>query len=315
MTIFMRFGALFVASMLVAANASAQDPLVDQLTNHLIISQSLKDKNVINEPAFATLNIPDTGSNTNNVAVAVTAVLDGIDKNPKFNIGAASQFNQNSTQDNRQNLFQAAAKIVARTGPAVVSLPFYFVRVQATAGYKHDGEKHSNGATANAYVTFEKYRTTETAGAGTDSSAIPLFRGVAEFTPQAGMEFDDVIHSADPTNKGTVTRTLVSLNANLYPFGTKRFVLSGQVDYRYDVQTDFHMDRNHTYGQVSGALFLDSYNIFSIGVDRVMGDDPSQAFTGPDFWRLSLKVQLARPQKRALRRGLIRAPAAGSGIV
>ena len=74
---------------------------------------------------------------------------------------------------------------------------------------------------------------------------------------------------------------------------------------------DFHahlefLDR--MAGQFGLTVILDPYKIFSIGIERVVGDDPSEDFAGPAFTRLALKVQLTRPQKRAINAIRARSP-------
>ena len=49
---------------------------------------------------------------------------------------------------------------------------------------------------------------------------------------------------------------------------------------------------------------MDPHGYFSVAVDRVMGNDPTQAFEGPAFWRFALKVQPTKPQKNSIYRAL-----------
>ena len=149
---------ILALGLLASPSSSYAQSAVDHLRDHLSIRQSLKDKNTINEPAFVTLTVPDEGDDTNVVAVAASAFLIAEPKNPRFNIGAGFQFNQNSAASERQNLFVAGLNVEARTGGTKDTMPFYFLRAKGNTGFKRNGEKHTRGLTANAYVTFEKNR-------------------------------------------------------------------------------------------------------------------------------------------------------------
>jgi hypothetical protein len=280
--------------------AYSQTTFLDALTSHLTVSQSLTDKNTLDEAAFATVTMPDGEEDHNVVAVAAEWKKVRAEENPKFNWGPSFQFNQNSLASHRQNLFQAVGSIDARTGGKDTDKPFFFYRVHGAGGYKHNGEDHANGATATAYLTYEKYRKTETEGAALKSSAIPFFNGVLEFAPQIGVEFDDVMRASDPAAEGRTTRAMASGVVNAYPVPGPLVLLSAAIAYRRDVQTDFAGSRNHTYGRLSATVFLDSNKIFSISLDRVMGDEPKQGFSGPDYTSVALKIHFAKPQKRAL---------------
>jgi hypothetical protein len=278
--------------------ASAQGGgVLEALQGHLSIRQSLKDKNTINEPALVVLTIPDEGATANQVAAALTALLKSDADSPRFNIGAALQFNQNSAADSRQNVFVGGAEFSLRGGSSDPSAPFFFPRLAGTSGYKRNGEKHTSGLTANAYLTYEKNRPDE------DSSSIPLSRWL-EFTPQVGLEFDRVVSAQDVADEGKVTRGLVALKVNVFPLPARikeRLVFSADVAFRRDLQTDFAADgQSYRFAQFSLAITLDPYNIFSVAVDRLIGVDPTQDFSGPDFTRIALKVQLTKPQRRAI---------------
>jgi hypothetical protein len=184
---------------------------------------------------------------------------------------------------------------------------FFFPRLRGTAGYKRNGETHTSGLTANAYLTYEKNRP------DSDSSAIPVGNGWLEFTPQGGLELDNALSAADVSNEGAVTRALASVKASAYPLASQlreRLIVSVDLTYRHDVQTDFaDSDRDHPFAQVSVTVTLDPYKVFSVSVDRVVGEDPTQDFDGPAFTRFAFKVQLTKPQKRTIQRLLQAAPA------
>jgi hypothetical protein len=290
-----------VSSLLIAASAWAQsETFFSNLRERVSIRQSLKDKNTINEPAFVTLRVPDEGPDVMVVAAAATVFVKPESANSRFNVGAAVQFNQDSTPSKRQNLFVGGTELEARWGNGNSEEPFYFPRLRGTAGYKQNGDKHSKGMTANAYLTYEKNRP------GSDSSSIAVMRDQLEFTPQAGIEFDNTLSATLPTDEGRVTRTLLSTKVNAYPLASRlreRLILSADLSYRYDVQTGFAgSDRQHPFAQFSVTAALDPFRVFSISVDRVIGDDPSQDFDGPAFTRFAFKVQLTKPQKRTIRR-------------
>ena len=61
-------------------------------------------------------HVPDEGDPVNLVAAAVSVFLKSEVKNPKFNLGAAFQFNQNSTPGKRQNQTVAGVDLEGRRG-------------------------------------------------------------------------------------------------------------------------------------------------------------------------------------------------------
>lgn len=271
--------------------------------DHLSIRQSLKDKNTVNEPAFITLTKPDGQRAVNAAAVAASWFLSGEPKNPKFDIAPAMQFNQNSTPDARQNIFVGGVDVEAREGPNDASREFLFARFKGNVGYKRNGEKHTNGMTANGYMTYEKNR--PGTDSSSDSSSIPIAKERLELTPQAGIEFDDVLSATDASTEGKTTRGVAALKVDLFPLAAplrKRLIISADLAFRRDLQAVSDTDRTHPFAQFSVVVALDANNVFSVSVDRVIGEDPTQDFFGPDFTRVALKVQFSRPQKRALRR-------------
>jgi hypothetical protein len=301
---------IFVFFALLPVPAMGQnDTALDTLRDHLSIRQSLKDKNTLNEPAFLTVSLPDEGPSVKVVALAATLLLKPESANPRFNVGAAVQFNSNSATDSRQNVFVGATELEARFGTNDSEETFLFPRLRAVTGYKRNGEKHTRSFAASAYVTYEKNRPE------TDSSSIPIGNGVIEFTPQTGLEFENSVAATNPGDEGRITRGLVATKINAYPVRrfTERLVLSADLAYRYDLQTDFTgSDRAHPFAQLSLAVTLDPFKVFSVSIDRVMGEDPTQDFVGPDFTRFAFKVELTKTQKRTIRR--LRA-AAGRHII
>ena len=270
-------------------------PSLGKWREHLSIAESLDDLNTINNPAFATLTIPDTGPTENVVAVAISAWAKP-EKDAAFNYSASMQFNQNSASSARQNVFFGGALLQARRGGQIPNS--LFSRLTAKAGYKRNGEKHTEGYETSAYVTLEKARPLSE-----DSSAIPVGAGRVEFTPKAGSEFAHVMAAEKPEDQGSVWRGVAALKLNYFPLPDRfrdRLIISLDVAYRYDLRTDFPADRHHPYAQISLAFPLDPHQIFSIGIDRVMGEDPTQDFFGPSFTRFALKVQLTKPQKRSM---------------
>jgi hypothetical protein len=95
----------------------------------------------------------------------------------------------------------------------------------------------------------------------------------------------------------------VKIDAFPVPRLRDRVIVSADVAYRRALQTDFNdEDRNFPFAQLSLVMILDAHKVFSISLDRVMGQDPTQAFDGPAFTRIAFKIQLTRPQKRSLLR-------------
>jgi hypothetical protein len=145
-TVCSRINAIVLLHLTIPAALFAQTTgTLDTLSDHLSIRQSLKDKNTINEPAFVTMTIPDEGPTVNVVAVAATAFLKPQAKNPRFNVGVAMQFNQNSAADERQNIFVSAVDLEARGGMDDASTEFFSPRLKANSGYKRNGEKTQMG--------------------------------------------------------------------------------------------------------------------------------------------------------------------------
>lgn len=299
--------AFLTLGFFVSSSAAYAQGAVERLEDHLYIGQSLKDKNLIGKPAFVTLSLPDEGDDSNLVAVAASAFLIADPNNPQFNIGAGFQFNQNSAASARQNLFVAALDMTARTGGKDSTKEFIFLRATGHTGFKRNGEKDTRGLTASGYITLEKNRP------GKKSSAIPIpvGDGLLEFTPQAGLEYDNVLAASVVTDEGTVTRGVLAVNINLFPAPSlgDRLVVSADLAYRRDLQTDLGPDdRNYRFAQLGVAVGLDKHGILSVALDRLVGKDPSQEFMGPNLTQISLKVKLGLPQKRSIVRARARTP-------
>ncbi len=298
---------LFLAYSLSPCDAQPTG-LVGGLNERISITQSLRDKNTANEPAFASVTVPDDGRVESLVAVAARFTRDTDGTNPKFRVGAATQYNYNSALGARQNVFFGGGQVELRTGSKDPGRVFRFTRVKGTGGYKRNGEAHTKAIEADAYATYEQNRPES------DGTTAVLLGRRAEIAPQVGLEFERIISAATAEAKGQRIRAMLAAQINVTPAPVlaDRLVFSGSFAYRRDVQTDFAgSDRDHPFGQVGVAVALDPNKVFSIAVERLLGDDPTQGFSSRGQWRMGLKVHYNHEQKKRIDRArALRAPAA-----
>jgi hypothetical protein len=284
-----------VAMLVIATGGTARaQSLPDFLFDHIWIRQSLKDKNTLSEPGFIHLTFPSEGADTREVAFAGSIFRKPASKDPGFNYGFGAQFNENTASGARVNTFVAAGESVWVSAAEPGDL---YSRIKATAGFKRNGEKHTKGITANAYWSLEESRIDSEPTGG-----IPIGR-LLEWTPQAGIEYENAIAATAASDEGYVGRAMLGLAVDLYPLPEtlrKRVIVSTDLAYRRDLATSFeNVDRDHPFTKLSIALAFDSLKIFSLALDQVWGEDPSQDFNGPSFTRLTFRVLFTKPQKRA----------------
>jgi hypothetical protein len=294
---------VWVLTVLLAAPATAQsrEGAVDFLYEHLTISQSLDDLNSVNKPARLYLTRADDTDESRHswqkdVAVAVSLFRRRQSPNPPFNYGIGLQFGE-ANGSKRRNAFQLAG-LQTEVNRDISELTF--VKVTAPFALKRDGEKHTRGFAAKAYLSLnhKKPPTFTEPYAG-----LPL-SDFLEWTPQAGLEYDNVIAAEKAVDEGYVLRTMEGISADFYPFAhsiiKRRVVASAKLAHRYDATTDFTLTtRHHRFADLSAAIGLDSdRKILVLVVERVMGEDPSNNVSGP-FWRVGLAVHFAKPQARA----------------
>lgn len=180
---------------------------------------------------------------------------------------------------------------------ARVERPTFFSDLTVVAGYKRDGERHTDGLSADAYWTFSAPQTICPWCPQLDIG------GWFNYLPMVGVEYDRAVRATDPTKEGSVTRGFTKLTVNVFPprrVVEKRLTLTADVAYRYDVQSDFDGDRSHPNGEFSISYGLDPHNIFLIGADYVRGENPDEGSEGQRFVRLSLKVHFDKPQKESI---------------
>lgn len=299
------FAAVAFASCVASGSASAQSTFTDFAISRLSIRQSLKDKNTINEPAVAYFTFPRDGEDTREVAAAVTFNL--APASPTFDGGIALQYNENTSTDARQNLLVVGTDFGWLTSYGPVERPTWFSDLRIVAGFRRDGERHTKGVTANAYWTASAPRTVCRYCPQLDIAR------VVNWMPQVGAEYDNAISAALDADEGAVARAMVRLVANVFPLGRtpigKRLIATADVSYRRDVWTEFEgSDRNHPYSELSLSYAFDPHNIVLVSVDRVSGENPSEAFEDQTFVRVALKVQFDRPQKASIEAARAKAP-------
>jgi hypothetical protein len=270
-------------------------PVADWFLDHVSIRQSLKDRNTINKPATAYLTFPHEGEAAKQVNGAVSIAF--ARPNPEFSAGLGIQFNENTMPDSRQNAIKAGldSNWLRSIGP--VERPKLFSDLSVLAGYTQNREKHTEGMSADAYWTFS--------APATRCPWCPQLDigGWLNYLPMIGAEYERTIRAHNPTDEGSVTRSLLELTVNTYPLRSvvgKRLIVTADVSHRYDVQSSFDGDRGHPFGVFSVSYGLDPYNIFLIGFDYVRGDNPDEGFEGQRFARISLKVQFDKPQKASI---------------
>jgi hypothetical protein len=279
-----------------AAPDPGPSPVGEWLLNHVSIRQSLKDKNTIHEPASVYLTFPEEGDATKEINGAISIGLTGPD--PEFSAGLALQFNENTALGRRQNALKAGLDLGWLRSVGPVERPKFFSDLTVIAGFRRNGEKHTDGLAADAYWTFSAPRARCRYCPQLDIG------GVVNYLPMVGVEYERALRADDPADEGGVMRTLTQLKVNVFPLrrlAGKRITLTADVAYRYDVQTDFGGDRSHPYGELSISYGVDPHNIFLIGVDYVRGENPDEGFEGQRFVRLSVQVQFDRPQKDSIR--------------
>ena len=271
-------------------------PVADWFLNHVSIRQSLKDRNTINKPATAYLTFPHEGEATKEVNGAVSITF--TPPHPEFSAGLGIQFNENTALDSRQNALKVGldSNWLRSIGP--VERPTFFSDLSVLAGYKRNGERHTDSMSADAYWTFS--------APATRCPWCPQLDigGWFNYLPMIGAEYERTIHATNPANEGSVTRSLLELTVNIFPLRSvvgKRLTLTADVSHRYDVQSSLDGDRSHPFGVFSASYGLDPHNIFLLGVDYVRGENPDEGFEGQRFARVSLKVQFDRPQKESIR--------------
>jgi hypothetical protein len=279
-------------------SVSPETEVIGWIFDHVSIRQSLKDKNLLNKPAFVQLSIPDEGAATRVVAAAATFDLRPRSEDPDFNVGLTAQFNENTSDTSPQNVFAGGIDTTwLRDLDAGPTPPFS--RLTAAALFKRNGVTHTKGVSLKGYWSLERLQSK------TDPySGLPLGDYI-EYLPLVGLEYDNALRSSDPAGKGAVTRGLLSLSANLYALpgvGTGRhLILSADLSYRGDIQTDFDgSDRHHPLSILGAAFSFDPEQRFLIAIERLDGENPDEGFAGHGLWRLALKVQLSSPQKRSL---------------
>lgn len=268
------------------------------LNERFTLTQSLRDKNISNEPAIALVTIPDKGRTESLVAAAARLTIDTDGSVPKFRLGAAFQFNYNSAVDSRQRALFAGGQVELRTGCKDPAIGFKFARIKATTGYKRNSEAHTSSIASDAYLTVEENRPE------TDSTSAVLIGDHFELAPQTGLEVERVL-SGSAADKGQRVRAMVAAQANFSPLPVRasRIILSANVAYRRDVATDFpSSDRDHPFAQVGVSVRLDPNNVFSVSGERLVGDDPTQGFLSSGQWRIGLKVRYAPEEKKRIER-------------
>jgi hypothetical protein len=284
------------------AGAQTRDPVLDFLYEHLTISQSLDDLNTVNKPARFFLKSTDLADDQDriwqkDVALGVSLFRRRQSPNPPFNYGLGLQFSE-ANGARRRIGFQITG-IQTEMNRDVT--PLTFIKITAPFGFKRDGETHTKGLSAKMYVSINHKRPPTFTQPYAGLALGELF----EWTPQVGLEYDDVIAAQATTDEGRVLRTLSSVKADFFPFALtklgRRVVLSASLAHRYDAVTDFDRSaRHHRFADLSAAIGLDSdRNILTLAIDRVGGEDPSAQIDGAPFWRLALALHFAKPQSRA----------------
>jgi len=294
---------VWLLTLLLASPAAAQsrEGAVNFLYEHLTISQSLDDLNSVNKPARVYLTRADDTEESQHswqkdVVLAVSLFRRRQSPNPPFNYGVGLQFSE-ANGSKRRNAFQLAG-LQTEVNRDISTLTF--VKVTTPFTFKRDGEKHTRGLAAKAYLSLNHKKPPTF----TEPYAGLALSDFLDWTPQTGLEYENVIAADKAIDEGYVLRTMEGIGADFYPFAhssiKRRVVASAKLAHRYDAKTDFDLtSRHHRFADLSAAIGLDSdRKILVLVIERVMGDDPSNNISGP-YWRVGLAVHFAKPQARA----------------
>lgn len=270
--------------------------LVGTLVNNLSVAQVVKDKDSIDKPAVFSLQWPKDGDTQKDVSLALT--YDFRNKEETFSLGPSFEIQEKTGVASPQSLLKIGLQ--ASWDPFLGSDPIKpkgRVFFSPELAYRKDSSKNTRGLSGAIRITGIAIGKQWSP----DRAVPPNANFQFSWLPRIGVEFDHVSKAPAGSPTGTTVRSYAEMEMAAYPFARtfqKRLKLSAALSHRRDFATpDGVRKATHYYRVYSASIALDSLQIFSIGVDRVSGDDPSAGFAPQQFWRLGLRAAVGKLQR------------------
>jgi len=254
------------------------------------LQQSISDKNSATKPAAFQLTFPGKGENSYAVDLGLTALRPSDFGRAQWDWGVAAEYHHNTLLDRKQDTREIGFTALGEYGdPATIAwLP------QVIAKYKYDGVKSTGSLVPSASMTLTNF-----------ASAIGFAKGGPGFKffwqPTLGVELEDGVKAPSAKPTGQVSRAFGHLEAALYPAAellkNRLEIVPGVTlwqDFAKSKQLGIARDR-HVLRTISVNYYLGSDQMFSLGLDYVNGEDPSQGLPEQRYTRIAFKVAYPPP--------------------
>jgi len=255
----------------------------------LRVARSLSDKNLASKPAQLQLTAPRDAADSYAIDLGLGYARTIItDTTSQSDLVVGGEYHRNTLADKPQNTMVITIGLDQQRGQ-LDTAPIVWYPGIATK-YKDDQIKHTQSLLPTLSVTLasKPYYI---------GRVIGQHQSVAwAWQPTAAAEWEQIYHAAqNPT--GHIGRVSAAADVGIYPFWRAmksriEFSVTGRAWQDLMRTSALGGSKRHRLLKISLSYFLDADRHFSIGIDRVSGENPSEGQPDQHYTQLSFRVGL-----------------------
>lgn len=279
-------------------NSFFDSGLAQAINENLMIRQSVSDKNLLSEPARATLTLPDDGDDAYTVDIGMAYQL--IEVGEDIVISPTLEYHRNSVEDARVSTTEAG-----------LTLTWFAGDIYANHEYGGSGEA-SLAALTDFSVKYKLDDEKTTDSFRLEALNSPYWQPLGINVPvrledgrigwwgfdfQWGFDYEENTNGKMQTKDGNTSRVTAKLALHLYPFSETLLrrleLVFGAQMWEEMHQNDFYDDGSDGFSILNATLtyYFDTDQRLSVSGGYTKGDNPVNGKLNQDFFLLSLNFK------------------------